>query len=99
VSLKRLRIHADARTELLRETLYYETHRTGTGKRFREAVAAAFGVLRHFPASGAIGPSGTRKLKVKGFPFAVIYRDDPSEIIVFAIVHHRKLPNYWLARQ
>jgi hypothetical protein len=66
VSLKRLRIHADARTELLRETLHYETHRTGTGKRFREAVAAAFGVLRHFPASGAIGPSGTCKLKVKG---------------------------------
>lgn len=99
MSLKLLRIHTDARAELLRETLYYERHRVGAGKRFREAVAAALNLIRRFPAAGVNGPAGTRKARVKGFPFTVVYRDDPSEIIVFAIAHDRKMPGYWIARR
>jgi toxin ParE1/3/4 len=96
--LKRLRIREEARAELLHETQYYETKRAGTGKRFREAVSASISLVRRFPAGGAPGPAHTRKTKVKGFPFAVVYRDDPSEIIVFAIAPDRRQPGYWLSR-
>jgi len=96
--LKRLWIREEARAELLHETGYYEDRREGTGKRFREAVQESFALILRFPAGGAPGPAGTRKTKVKGFPFTVVYRDEPSQIVVFAIAPDRQQPGYWLPR-
>jgi toxin ParE1/3/4 len=96
--LKRLRVREEARAELLRETSYYEGQRQGMGKRFREAVAASFDLIRRFPSGGAPGPAGTRKAKVRGFPFTVVYRDEPEELVVFAIAPDRRQPGYWLQR-
>lgn len=96
--MKRLLLRGEARAELIRETLYYETQRSGTGKRFSEAVAGSFELIRRFPKGGAPGPAGTRKTKVKGFPFTVVYRDEPEAVIVFAIAPDRHQPGYWLPR-
>ncbi len=93
-----MRLRAEARYELLSEVAYYEGKRSGTGRRFREAVQAAFNLIRSFPAGGAPGPAGTRRTKVKGFPFTVVYRDEPEEVIVFAVAPDRQQPGYWLAR-
>ena len=93
-----MRLRGEARQELLHEVAYYEGKRSGTGKRFREAVVAAFNLIRRFPTGGAPGPAGTRKTKVKGFPFTVVYRDEPNEVVVFAVAPDRQQPGYWLAR-
>lgn len=93
-----MRLRAEARLELLREVQYYEEKRPGTGRRFREAVGSAPKLMRRFPTGGAPGPAGTRKTKVKGFPFTVVYRDEPDEVIVFAIAADRRQAGYWLAR-
>lgn len=96
--MKRLLLRGEARAELIRETLYYESKRAGTGKRFGEAVVASFDLIRRFPKGGAPGPAGTRKTKVKGFPFTVVYRDEPEVLIVFAIAPDRHQPGYWISR-
>jgi hypothetical protein len=96
--LKPLRLRAEARAELLRETAYYESRRAGMGRRFREAVAASFELIRRFPAGGAPGPGSTRRTKVRGFPFTVVYRDDAEAVIVFAVAPDRHQPGYWLPR-
>ena len=56
-------------------------------------------LIRNFPAGGAPGPADTRKTKVKGFPFTVVYRDDASEIVIGALqtrhaVNHREAKRY-----
>jgi plasmid stabilization system protein ParE len=93
-----MRLRREARDELLHEVSYYEAKRRGTGRRFREAVQAAFNLIRRFPSGGAPGPAGTRKTKVMGFPFTVIYRDEADEVVVFAVAPDRQQPGYWLAR-
>ena len=93
-----MRLRGEVRQELLHEIAYYEVKRPGTGRRFREAVNAAFNLIRRFPTGGAPGPAGTRKTKVKGFPFTVVYRDDANEVVVFAVAPDRQQPGYWLAR-
>jgi hypothetical protein len=35
---------------------------------------------------------------VKGFPFGVIYREGVSEILVVAVAHQRKKPEFWARR-
>ena len=96
--MKRLRLREEARSELLHETKYYEEKRVGTGKRFREAVNASFALILRFSSGGAPGPAGTRKTKVRGFPFTVVYREEESQIVVFAIAPDRQQPGYWLPR-
>lgn len=96
--MKRLRLLGEARVELLHETAYYESRRKGTGKKFRESVNESFTLISNFPRGGAPGPAGTRRTKVKGFPFTVVYRDTALEIIVFAIAPDQQQPGYWLPR-
>lgn len=93
-----MRLREEARQEFLTEVQYYEQRRPGTGKRFRQAVSSAFDLIRHFPAAGAPGPASTRKTKVKGFPFTVVYRDEPGELVVFAVAPDRRQTGYWHAR-
>ena len=89
---------AEARTELLHETSFYETRRKGTGKKFRESVNASFALIVSFPQGGAPGPANTRRTKVRGFPFTVVYRESKDEVVVFAIAPDRQQPGYWLPR-
>ena len=96
--MKKLRLREEARAELLHETKYYEEKREGTGKRFRESVNASFALIARFPSGGAPGPAGTRKTKIKGFPFTVIYREEETQVVVFAIAPDRQQPGYWLLR-
>jgi hypothetical protein len=91
-------LRGEARQELLHEVSYYEARHPGTGRRFKLAVDAAFQLIRRFPDGGAPGPAGTRKTKVKGFPFTVVYRNEQEAIVVFAIAPDRQQPGYWLAR-
>jgi plasmid stabilization system protein ParE len=88
----------EARSELLHETRYYESKREGLGRQFRESVRQAFELVLHFPKAGAPGPAHTRRTKVKGFPFTVVYRDTEQEIVVFAIAADRRQPGYWQPR-
>ena len=96
--MKKLRVREEARAELLHETQYYESKREGTGKRFRESVNASFALITRFPSGGAPGPEGTRKTKVKGFPFTVVYREEEGQVVVFAIAPDSQQPGYWLLR-
>ena len=96
--MKRIRLEGDACAEFLRETAYYEGRRAGTGRKFREAVAASFELIRRFPRGGATGPADTRRTKVKGFPFTVVYRETEQAIVIFAIAPDRQQPGYWLPR-
>jgi plasmid stabilization system protein ParE len=93
-----MRLREEARQEFLHEVSYYEEKQAGVGKRFREAVNAAFGLIRRFPGAGAPGPVDTRRTKVKGFPFTVVYRDEPGEIVVFAVAPDSRQTGYWLPR-
>ena len=44
------------------------------------------------------GSRSNLKSKVRGFPFTVVYRDEPEEVVVFAIAPDRQQPGYWLQR-
>jgi hypothetical protein len=52
----------------------------------------------HQPQGGAPSFLGTRSVLVKGFPFSVVYRHTPDELLVVAIAPHRKRPYYWAQR-
>lgn len=96
--MKPLRVDDAASVELLHEVRYYELTRAGTGRRFRLAVAEVFDRVRRSPAAGKPDDAGCRRLRVKGFPFSVVYRDEPAEIFVYALRPDAREPGYWRTR-
>ena len=96
--MTKLRFLPDAELELLREVAYYAKARSGVGMRFQAAVEAAAKLAMAHPLGGAPSFADTRSVLVRGFPFSLVYRATPDEVLVVAIAPHRKRPQYWASR-
>lgn len=96
--MTRLRFLPEAEAEFSREVAYYSSAAVGLGIRFAQAVEATVSMVASNPNGGNLAPHGTRKRRIKGFPFSVIYRPGTTEILIIAVMHHRRKPGYWLGR-
>lgn len=94
----RLRIDGAARAELLHEVEYYEAARPGMGRKFRLAADEAFERISRRPESGRPDVEGCRRMRIAGFPFSVVYREEKTEIVVYAIRPDARKPGYWRSR-
>lgn len=82
---------------------WYERERPGLGSEFEEAINRALDLLEHdvIPLTsmrGTAGTLGAKRLLLKRFPYAVIVRESPAEIVVVAFAHFAKRPGYWRGR-
>ena len=96
--MKRARFVGPARREFLLQVAYYNRKEAGLGARFAAAVEEATLRAVAFPLTGSPASRSTRRVFVKGFPFAVVYRPQPDSIQVFAVAHHARRPEYWQSR-
>ena len=96
--MKPLRVDSAARAELLHESRYLEHARPGYGKKFVAELKSIFAQIKRNPQAGKPDEEGCRRLRVTGFPFSVVFREEPSEVVVYAIRPDRRLPGYWHER-
>jgi plasmid stabilization system protein ParE len=87
-----------AEAELLKEVAYYSNVRDGLGTKFEQAFESTVKNAVSNPSGGAPAPQGTRSRLLKGFPFSVVYRASDTEILIVAVIHHRRKPGYWADR-
>jgi toxin ParE1/3/4 len=92
-----VRFTAEARKELLHETSYYDRAAEGAGRQFRLAESSTARALV-FPQSGKPAPKGTRRMRVKGFPFSIVYQQTTDGVLVHAVAPSRRQPDYWVQR-
>lgn len=96
--MKRARFVAAARREFLAEVLYHNAQEPGLGGRFAAAVEDATARALAFPLAGSPATRETRRVFLRDFPFAVVYRPDADGITIFALAHHSRRPGYWQSR-
>ena len=96
--MKRARFIAPARREFLAEVAYYNDQEPGLGTRCASAVEEAVARAVAFPLTGSPASKNTRRVFVKDFPFALVYRPDERGIVIFALAHHSRRPEYWQPR-
>lgn len=65
---------------------------------FAEAVEEAALRASEFPSAGSPATKSTRRVQLKEFPFALVYRSDSEGIVIFAVAHHARKPGYWVSR-
>jgi toxin ParE1/3/4 len=96
--VRRVRFVAAARREFLYEVAYYRDVQPELAVRFTAAVEEATARAADFPLTGSPASKSTRRVFVRDFPFAVVYRPEPEGIVVFALAHHSRMPGYWQSR-
>jgi plasmid stabilization system protein ParE len=90
-----------AREEFAEAVRWYEEQRPGLGAEFFDEVAETTHQIQTFPElGGPVSRDGfTRRLLVARFPYQVVYRLTPNEIVVLAVAHLKRRPNYWRHRR
>lgn len=97
--MKSARFHPEAEIELTGGAGYYEKCSPGLGERFIREVQAAVALASTFPQIGSPYKYGTRRVFPRKFPFSVIYREMPTELVVLAIAPFPRKPDYWRGRK
>ncbi|MEX2683166.1 MAG: type II toxin-antitoxin system RelE/ParE family toxin [Candidatus Sigynarchaeota archaeon] len=89
----------DASRELEEAILFYEQRSGGLGKQFEEEIESAVKNIENDPALWPFFKGITRRCLLKRFPFAILYREETTKIIIVAVAHLRRKPNYWKDRK
>lgn len=98
MQLKPVEHHPGARLDAVEAFEWYELHEAGLGARFQEKLAAAEKFIRRNPMLGHPHKFETRKWPLKVFPYTLIYSNEPDLILVLAVAHYSRAPDYWYRR-
>lgn len=86
---------SEANLEMTAAGLWHEQQRPGLGERFFVAVEATQASVQQQPELGTPSHRGTRKRRVTGFPYHLVYREEAERILVVAIAHAKREERYW----
>ena len=83
---------------------WYERRQTGLGRRFLQAThATLLAIEQHptfFPHLETVPDDvPIRRAIMKEFPYLVIFEMRLDEILVLAVAHTKRRPNYWMSRR
>jgi hypothetical protein len=94
----RVGFHPAAEVELRASATYYEGRMAGLGGDFVAEVERVHRLIADYPALGTAYDQVHRLVRLRRFPFALIYRVDGSLLTIVAVAHTRKRPGYWRGR-
>ncbi len=96
--MKAVRFHSDAVSEMVAAAAYYETQQPDLGRRFLTAVQDAVNRIAVNPHLFPTVDLDVRRCLTKTFPFGVLFRDRPDAIVIMAVMHLHRDPDYWKTR-
>ncbi|MBN2383494.1 type II toxin-antitoxin system RelE/ParE family toxin [bacterium] len=87
-----------ARIELDDAVEYFNCELLGLGDAFLAEVLSALHRIGVFPEAWHHCSKRTRRCQTRRFPYGVIYQIREQEILVVAIAHLHRRPDYWKNR-
>jgi plasmid stabilization system protein ParE len=87
-----------ARDDLRDAVRYYEAQRPGLGAEFRDEIRSTLERIERFPEAWRPLSQNTRRCRTHRFPYGIIYQVRPDEILVVAVAHLHRRPDYWKDR-
>ena len=96
--MKTVRFLRPAELEMLDAARYYELQAPGLGDDFLDKIDAAVRDIGTNPSRWPIIQSDIRRRLIHRFPYALLYRVDPDEVVIQATMHLHRRPDYWIDR-
>jgi len=90
--------HPEANSEMMEAAVFYEAQQQDLGKHFLSAVQGALNQILINPLLYPVVHLDVRRCITKTFPFSVLFRVTPDQVIVMSVMHQRRHPDYWKKR-
>lgn len=88
-----------AQSELDYAFSWYEEQAIGLGYEFLDEFDQSVRLIASFPELFEQMAEGVRRCLINRFPYGIIYGIDCDKIIIIAVAHLKKKPNYWIGRK
>lgn len=88
----------EARTEFYEATAYYEDKESGLGKRFKAEIQEACATILDHPLLWREREGGFRRVNCPVFPYFIAYYVRGCTIVIAAVAHGSRHPDYWKRR-
>jgi len=90
--------HPEAIDEYLDAVSYYAHINLRLARSFTEAVEAGIENILHHPEAWQSVEGDIRRHIIKRFPFGIYYCIEGNSILIYAIMHMSRHPDYWKSR-
>jgi toxin ParE1/3/4 len=97
--MKPVRFLSPAEWEMVQAARYYESKVPRLGSEFLSEVQRVVQGMESHPESAPKVKDIIRRRILTRFPYAILYQVDPDEIVVLAVMHLRRNPDYWHDRK
>ena len=87
-----------AEEEMTEASVFYEAATSGLGAGLLDEVQRVINILREHPELGRPVGQGLRRALLHRFPFSLIYSAEVDAILIVAVAHQRRRPDYWRNR-
>ena len=78
---------------------YYQSTSEGLGYEFIDEIENSIGRIKKFPEAYQEIGRYSRRCLVHRFPYGLIYQFKANEILIVAVSHLHRNPEYWLSRE
>jgi hypothetical protein len=78
---------------------YYDLQIKGMSNKFISEIDRTISIIKNYPESYSLYTKHTRKATVSIFPYNIIYSIGDEIILIIAIAHQHRKPNYWSKRK
>lgn len=87
-----------AETEFSDAADFYENSEPGIGEEFIDAVLSSIARIQTYPNLGRLIKRNFRSIPTRTFPYNLIYVVLDDELIIHAVAHQSRKPEYWIDR-
>ncbi|XOZ32169.1 type II toxin-antitoxin system RelE/ParE family toxin [Halomonadaceae bacterium KBTZ08] len=93
-----VRIRPDAERDIEEAAQWYELQRQGLGHEFMDSVQQTLNRISENPSLYPVVHRNSRRALISKFPFGVHYVVTGDTVVVIAVMHGRRHPNWWKER-
>jgi hypothetical protein len=87
-----------AQRELKDAVRYYDAQRLHLGTEFRDEVWETIQRIKRFPEAWHPLSASIRRCQMNRFPYGLIYTASNNELLIIAVAHLHRVPEYWRSR-
>ena len=96
--MKKIHFLTPAETELFEAAFFYEKQVEGLGKRFTDTIEKALSTIAENPQIYPRLEKDFQKCPTSPFPYKIIFKVEQNRIVIIAVAHNKRRPNYWSER-
>ncbi len=96
--MKPVRFHPEAEAEMIQAAQYYELLQSDLGRRFLTSMQESINRVKINPSLYPVIDLDVQRCLTKTFPFGILFRDSFKQIVIVAVMHLHRDPDYWKTR-